>query len=53
MFRIMSYIFPQLNQFELNRAIDWSINKRVKNSDIYINDNYREINTNIGGPDYV
>lgn len=46
MFRIMSYIFPQLNQFELNRAIDWSINKRVKNSDIYINDNYREINTN-------
>ena len=46
MTRIMRFLFPQLSYSELDRAINWSINKRVQNNDIYINDNYREINTN-------
>jgi len=41
MFRIMRLIIPTLGDNELNRAIDYSINKRAYNAQIEIQDSYR------------
>ena len=40
-FRMMHLVLPQLGEGELNRAIDYSINKRVYNDKIGIIDTYR------------
>lgn len=41
MFRIMRLIIPTLGDNELNRAIDYSINKRAYNAQVEIQDSYR------------
>jgi len=41
MFRIMRLLIPTLGDNELNRAIDYSINKRVSNFPAEIQDSYR------------
>ena len=33
--------FPSLTEDELASAIDWSISKRIKNTDCYIDNNYK------------
>lgn len=47
--RNMKLVLPELQTDELNRAIDYSINKRLRNSDCIIDDDYKnkEINTNL------
>ena len=41
MFRMMHLVLPELGDDELNRALDYSINKRLYNSQIGIIDSYR------------
>lgn len=47
--RIMPYLLPTVSHDELENAINYSINKRFKNADCMINNNYKEktANTNL------
>lgn len=47
--RIMPYLLPTISHDELDRALDYSINKRFKNNPAKINNNYKEatIDTNL------
>lgn len=49
MIRTIGRLIPQLSGAELTRAIDYSINKRFKNSECSLNNNYKEktMNTNL------
>lgn len=49
MIRNIGRLIPQLSGAELTRAIDYSINKRFKNSECSLNNNYKEktMNTNL------
>lgn len=49
MVRMMKLLIPQLSEGELYSAIDYSINKRFKNTDISIINNYRDktVDTNL------
>lgn len=47
--RMMKRLIPQLSHQEFERAINYSINKRFKNSECSLNNNYKEksMNTNL------
>lgn len=49
MVRMMRLLIPELSEDELQRAIDYSINKRFKNTKVSIENNYKnvEVNTNL------
>lgn len=47
MMRMMERIIPQLNKQELSIAIDYSINKRFKNADCSVNNNYKNMTANL------
>ena len=38
--RNMKILMPELGDSELDRAIDWSMNRRIKNNLVIIDDNY-------------
>lgn len=38
--RNMKILIPELGDSELDRAIDWSMNRRIKNNLVIIDDNY-------------
>lgn len=38
--RNMKILMPELGDSELDRAIDWSINRRIKDHQVEIDDNY-------------
>lgn len=45
--RNMKILMPELGDSELDKAIDWSMNRRVKDHQVVIDDNYHNQKTNI------
>lgn len=44
--RVLQMQFPQLNYQEIANAVDYSIRKRMKNGDLYIENNYKHTRVN-------
>lgn len=45
--RNMKILMPELGDSELDRAIDWSMNRRIRDHQVEIDDNYHNQRTNI------
>lgn len=44
--RVLQMQFPQLNYQEIANAVDYSICKRIKNGDLYVENNYKHTRVN-------
>lgn len=47
--RMLGYYFPGISSFDLEKGIDYSINKRYKQEDVYVHNDYkhRKVNMNL------
>lgn len=44
--RMLKYSFPHISNMEIDQALNYSINKRFKNTDIVLENNYKKKNVN-------